>query len=371
MTTDPKQHPEKETQNLSEEVLRQRYLRKDSEGRVLESEEQMFKRVSKAIAVAERNYGATRPQIQAMGQEPFHMMSERLFLPNSPTLMNAGRRQGQLAACFVLRIDDSMASIFGALRDMALVHQSGGGTGFSFSGLRPRGDMVRSTCGVASGPVSFIEVFDKATDVVKQGGRRRGANMAILRVDHPDIVGFIVAKTRRGVLENFNISVAVTDLFMKTLKSRPDTPHAVVNPRTGDRYWLPRSLKPDSYGLSDLVPAGQTDQPCYTEQDIWNMIVINAHSTGEPGVCFICRVNRDNPTPALGRIESTNPCGEQPLLNMEACVLGSVDVSKFALPDGSDMDRHALAKTVKLAVRFLDNVIDVNHYPIPEIQANR
>jgi len=327
-------------------VLRARYLLKDEKGQPVETPEEMFLRVASHVSKAENLYGGD----EHYWREKFYeIMSSLRFLPNSPTLMNAGKPYGQLAACFVLPVEDSMKSIFDTLKNAALILQSGGGTGFSFSRLRPRSDIVRSTGGIASGPVSFMKIYNTATEVIKQGGARRGANMGVLRVDHPDILEFIRAKIEKEELENFNISVAITDAFIEALKK--DENYKLINPRTGK---VVGELK---------------------AKEVFDEIVKAAWLTGDPGLIFIDRINRSNPTPHVGQIESTNPCGEQPLLPYEACVLGSLNLSCYVISPITEkpsnkpsVDWNKLREDVFTAVRFLDNCIDVNYYPIEEIE---
>jgi ribonucleoside-diphosphate reductase alpha chain len=319
------------------EVLRKRYLLKNETEDFVETPAEMFTRVAKAVALVDKKYGG---DFEKSERTFFEMMARLEFIPNSPTLFNAGTKLGQLSACFVLPVEDSLEGIFGAVRDMALIEKSGGGVGFDFSRLRPRGDIVMSTKGVASGPVSFMRVFDTATEVIKAGGKRRGAMMGILRVDHPDIVEFITSKQKPGFLSNFNISVAVTDEFMKDVAE--DGEHWLVNPRSKEKT---AKLK---------------------AKDIWNLMVRSAWASGDPGVVFIDEVNRHNPTPKVALIESTNPCGEQPLLPYESCNLGSVNLSRMIVEGKISWDK--LRETVRDAVHFLDNVVDANRYPLKETE---
>ncbi|MFQ5957189.1 MAG: adenosylcobalamin-dependent ribonucleoside-diphosphate reductase [Candidatus Brocadiales bacterium] len=322
-------------------VLKKRYLRKDAQGRCVESPEEMVERVARNVASADTFYGGG---VQETEMAFYDMLASLEFLPNSPTLMNAGRELQQLAACFVLPVEDSIEHIFEMVKFSAIIHQSGGGTGFSFSKLRPKNDIVSTSGGPASGPVSFIRIFNEATEVINQGGFRRGANMAVLHVEHPDILEFIDCKSRQGVLTNFNISVGVTNDFMEAVEK--DGEYELINPRTGKPVKRLRA------------------------KEVFEQLVVEAWKTGEPGILFLDSINATNPTPKVGIIEGTNPCGEQPLLPYESCVLGSVNLSRMFSKDkkpGINWDR--FREVIRHGVHFLDNIIDINKYPLPQVEA--
>ena len=344
----PKNLPQPQLKPNTEVVLQKRYLRKNLEGKIIETPRDLFWRVAATIAAQEENYTDSSRKADQLACDFYKLMTSWKFLPNSPTLMNAGTDLGQLSACFVLPVGDSIEEIFDAVKYAAMIHKSGGGTGFSFSRLRPKDSRVGSTGGVASGPVSFLRIFNTATEQIKQGGTRRGANMGILRVDHPDILEFIRAKEKEGEFNNFNLSVGLTESFMQAVEN--DEQYDLISPNNGE--------------VIRRLPA----------REVFDLLVRKAWQSGDPGIVFLDRINRDNPTPDQGAMESTNPCGEQPLLPFEACNLGSINLSCFHVPEHKDSADPAaginwddLRRVVHLSVRFLDNVIDASRFPLDRI----
>ena len=384
-------------------VLETRYLKKDQAGKCLETPADLFHRVAQTVADIEVSYGGSAAERQRWEDRFYELMTSGRFMPNSPTLMNAGREMGMLSACFVLPVRDSVADIFNSIKHTALIQKAGGGTGFAFDELRPTGDFIQSSGGTTSGPISFWRAFSEATNAIQQGAFRRGANMGMMYIHHPDILKFLHAKQDLDQFNNYNISVKVTDTWMEEFRADPDSPHVVRNPRDGKACAIPRNVGIWKYDMRDLIelhcvepvsPSSPStyyttprltgplpDDLCgrvFTKRDIWNIIISNSWQTGEPGVVFIDRINEHNPTPQVGRIEATNPCGEQPLLPYEACNLGSINLGAFvrnACTPQAEVDWETLRETVYESVRFLDNVIDANNYPLKEIdeicKANR
>ena len=354
--------------DIAEELFKRRYLLKDLNGKVVETPSQMFHRVANTAAMAELKYGADRSQVESLEQNYYQLMYELKFLPNSPTLMNAARKDGMLSACFVIPLEDSIVDIFDAVKITALIQKSGGGTGFTFDKLRPTGDRVASSGGTTSGPISFWQVLAETTHAIQQGAHRRGANMGMMSLEHPDILKFICAKQDLTQFNNFNISVKLTDAFMAVLRKNPDRPHIVTNPRTCEHFVIPKGIDVKTYQIQDLIAVDTVKGDFYSVGDIWQMIVRSAHASGEPGVCFIDSVNRANPIPHIGKINATNPCGEQPLLDYESCDLGSLNLSAFVRSDSRDLDWDELGRSARYALRFLDNIIDVNSWPVEQVR---
>jgi ribonucleoside-diphosphate reductase alpha chain len=377
-------------------VLEARYLKKDEAGRCMETSGELFRRVARTIAEVETIYGGTAADRRTWEERFYRLITSGAFMPNSPTLMNAGREMAMLSACFVLPVRDSIVDIFNSIKHTALIQKAGGGTGFAFDELRPTGDFIQSSGGTTSGPISFWRAFSEATNAIQQGAFRRGANMGMMYIHHPDILKFLHAKQDLNQFTNYNISVKVTDAWMDDFLADPDLPHVVRNPRNGRAFVIRRDTEIWKYTIRDLVPVdcvapvapGSREMyyvtprltgpipealrgHVYTKRDIWDIIVQNAWQTGEPGVVFMDRINEFNPTPQLGRIEATNPCGEQPLLPYEACNLGSINLGRFVhdpCTPAADMNWDGLLEAILVAVRFLDNVIDANNYPLPEIE---
>lgn len=358
----PADLPNPSLTNNAVEVLKRRYLRKDAKtAELIETPRQLFWRVATHIAKAEFAFPGSSPErTLAVAKEFYELMAKRVFMPNSPTLMNAGREMGMLSACFVLPVEDSIEGIFDSVKATALIQKAGGGTGFSFSRLRPRGDLVASSGGTTEGPMSFIQVFSKATEAIQQGAFRRGANMGMLRIDHPDIYEFIHFKDDLSKLTNYNISVSITDRFLDTLSTDPTSEHQVMNPRTKEWTKLPK-----------LDTEGAETEVNWTVGELWDMIVEHAHRTGEPGIIFIDRINEKNPIKNIGLIEATNPCGEQPLHPYDSCNLGSINIGRFVRSSSGEeaaaFDWDGFKATIHTSTRFLDNVIEVNEYPLPQI----
>ncbi|HSQ43084.1 MAG TPA: vitamin B12-dependent ribonucleotide reductase [Fibrobacteraceae bacterium] len=368
--------PLKLTEN-STRVLKARYLRKNDKGETLEKPEDLFMRVAKAIAEVEIEYGKTVSDVEEATHLFYNLMVDGQFMPNSPTLMNAGREMGMLSACFVLPLEDSIDDIFSTVKATAMIQKAGGGTGFSFDKLRPTGDYIKSSGGTTSGPISFWKVLSETTNAIQQGAFRRGANMGMMSITHPDIVTFIYAKQDLKAFTNFNISIKVPNAWMEAYRADPDGAHLVFNRRNGLQFVLPRSIEPGNYDISKLLtqeayeamPA-ETRPQVWTRREIFSVIIDCAWTTGEPGLIFIDNINKANPTPHIGEIEATNPCGEQPLLPYEACNLGSINVARFVrqVKEKADYDWDGLREAITASTRFLDNVIEANRYPLPEIE---
>ncbi|MBN2446375.1 MAG: adenosylcobalamin-dependent ribonucleoside-diphosphate reductase [Phycisphaerae bacterium] len=377
-------------------VLEARYLKKDESGECTEVPADLFRRVASTIADVEVGYGASTRERDQWAGAFYGLMASGGFMPNSPTLMNAGREMGMLSACFVLPVRDSVIDIFNSIKHTALIQKAGGGTGFAFDELRPTGDYINSSGGTTSGPITFWRAFSEATNAIQQGAFRRGANMGMMYIHHPDILKFLSAKQDLTQFTNYNISVKITDAWMDELRADPQSPLVVRNPRNGKAFVIPRDIDVKNSNIRDLVEIDCVEAVApnapqryfatprltgplpeelrgkvYTKHDVWRIITRNAWQTGEPGVVFIDRINEDNPTPQIGRIEATNPCGEQPLLPFEACNLGSVNLGKFvrdACTSQAEVDWDKLRSVIRTAIRFLDNVIDANNYPLPEIE---
>lgn len=358
-------------------VLKARYLIKDKNGETKETPEQLFERVADTIAAAETKFGTEKADIANISNEFYNMMAENRFMPNSPTLMNAGREMGMLSACFVLPLEDSIDEIFSTIKATAMIQKAGGGTGFSFDKLRPTGDYIASSGGTTSGPISFWKVLSEATNAIQQGAFRRGANMGMMSITHPDILKFITAKQDLSAFTNFNISIKISDAWMEEYIANPDGFHVMINPHGGNKYVIRKDTDIMNSEIKDLISledyeATKVDDRAkvWTNKEVFDIIVACAWKTGEPGLIFIDKINESNATPHLGDIEATNPCGEQPLLPWEACNLGSVNLSYFVKEKGKkiEFDWDGLRETIHTSVRFLDNVIEVNRYPLPEIE---
>lgn len=358
-------------------VLNARYLRKNEKGETIEKPEELFMRVAKAVASVEVEYGKGQAEVDEATELFYNYMADGRFMPNSPTLMNAGREMGMLSACFVLPLEDSIDDIFSTVKATAMIQKAGGGTGFSFDKLRPNGDYIKSSGGTTSGPISFWKVLSETTNAIQQGAFRRGANMGMMSITHPDIITFIYAKQDLKAFTNFNISIKVSNAWMEAYRADADGAHVVINQRGGLQFVLPKSIKPGQYDISKLIPLDVyqgmpvAERPeVWTRREVFGVIVDCAWTTGEPGLIFIDNINKVNPTPHIGQIEATNPCGEQPLLPYEACNLGSINVARFVRTEGkkTSYDWNGLRKAVQVSTRFLDNVIEANKYPLKEIE---
>ncbi len=358
-------------------VLNARYLRKNEKGETIEKPEELFMRVAKAVASVEVEYGKGQAEVDEATELFYNYMADGRFMPNSPTLMNAGREMGMLSACFVLPLEDSIDDIFSTVKATAMIQKAGGGTGFSFDKLRPNGDYIKSSGGTTSGPISFWKVLSETTNAIQQGAFRRGANMGMMSITHPDIITFIYAKQDLKAFTNFNISIKVPNAWMEAYRADADGAHVVINQRSGLQFVLPKSIKPGQYDISKLIafdayqamPVSERPE-VWTRREVFGVIVDCAWTTGEPGLIFIDNINKVNPTPHIGQIEATNPCGEQPLLPYEACNLGSINVARFVRTEGkkTSYDWDGLRKAVQVSTRFLDNVIEANKYPLKEIE---
>jgi len=360
-------------------VLAARYLRKNEQGEPIETPEALFLRVARSIAEVESRYSTDPEMVRTYTEQFYNFMADGRFMPNSPTLMNAGREMGMLSACFVLPLEDSIDDIFSTVKATAMIQKAGGGTGFSFDKLRPTGDYIKSSGGTTSGPISFWKVLSETTNAIQQGAFRRGANMGMMSITHPDIITFVYAKQDLTAFTNFNISIKIPNAWMEAYKANPDSAHVVRNSRSGKEYVIPKALAPGKYDISNLVDKAafeslpvESRPEVWSRQELYNVIVDCAWRTGEPGLIFIDHINNANPTPHIGEIEATNPCGEQPLLPYEACNLGSVNVAWFVNKDKKgkpSFDWKSFSEAIHLSTRFLDNVIDANRYPLPEIEA--
>lgn len=352
-----------------DDILQKRYSQKNEKAEVIETQQEMYMRVAKFGATGEILHGTDPAEVDDLTERVFELMNTGKMLPNSPALMNAGTSSSCCNACSVLVVKDDINDIYQVLKDTAILQKAGVGCGYAADNLRPKGDMISTSKGKATGPLSFFKVFNTSGEAVSQGGRRRSAHMLCMSIAHPDILMFITVKNSdMSAFNNFNFSVKVSDDFMQKLKESPGNPHVVVNPHTNRRYHIPRAVDPANYELGELVPADDSNKDCYTSSEVWGMIVKNAHKSGEPGVLFIDKINADNPTPRIGEIISTNPCGEQPLLDNEVCTLASINIAQFVEVGGANIEWAGFADAIQISVRFLDNLIDVNYYPLKKVR---